>query len=65
VDIRWEEGSLTQAMIQARQSGPCRVRTGVDVAVTSGGKRVRVKRPEDGVAVFNARAGKVYRLSAM
>jgi len=65
VDIRWEEGSLTQAMIQARQSGPCRVRTGMDVAVTSEGKPVRVKRPEDGIAVFNARAGKVYRLSSM
>ena len=65
VDIRWGEGGLIQAVIQARQSGPCRVRTGVDVAVTSGGKRVRVKRPEDGVVTFDAKTGNVYRLSAM
>ncbi len=63
VDIQWEDGELTQAVIQARLSGPCRVRTGVDVAVASEGKPVRVKRPEDGVVTFKAKAGKVYRLS--
>ena len=64
VDIRWEDGGLTQAVIEARRSGSCRVRTGVDVAVTSGGKRVRVKRPEAGIVTFKVKAGKSYLISA-
>ncbi len=64
VDIHWEEGELTRTVIQARRSGSCRVRTGIDVAVTSRGKRVRVKRPETGVVTFKVTAGKSYLLSA-
>ena len=64
VDIRWEDGGLTQAVIEARRSGSCRVRTGVDVAVTSGGKRVRIKRPEAGIVTFKVKAGKSYLISA-
>ena len=55
---------MTRAMIQARRSGSCRVRTGIDVAVTSGGKRVRVKQTETGIVTFKVKAGESYLLSA-
>jgi alpha-L-fucosidase 2 len=65
VDIAWKGGALTEAHVQAGQTGPARVRTAFDVAVMVAGKPISVRRVEPGVVVFQAQKGTTYDLKPL
>jgi alpha-L-fucosidase 2 len=60
VALAWENRRLTSAEISSRLGGTCRVRTGVPVRVTVGGKPVAISRPAPGVVEFHTEAGATY-----
>lgn len=64
VSMAWEAGQLTRGTILSAAGQPCRLRVAGDVQVTSGGKKVRVRRPEPGVVVFKTKKGEGYRVEA-
>jgi hypothetical protein len=63
VDIAWAGGKLTGATITAAVDGSCRVRATSAGGVTCDGAAIPIERPEDGVVVFDAEAGKTYRVT--
>jgi len=62
VSARWTGGNLREATIEATSDGPCRVRATCTGDVTCDGAAIPVERPEDGVVVFDAGAGRTYRI---
>lgn len=64
VGLQWSAGKLKQATILSTLGGPCRVRAGVPLAVTSEGKRIRTASPAQGLVEFKTEAGRSYILSA-
>jgi alpha-L-fucosidase 2 len=62
VDIRWRSGGLELARVVAGDTGPCRVRTPVPVAVTAGGRSVSARHPEPTLITFQAQRGQAYEL---
>jgi alpha-L-fucosidase 2 len=64
VGLRWKAGALEQATVLSSLGKPCRVRSARPLAVTSGGKAVRVRRPEANVAEFPTTPGSLYVLTA-
>ncbi len=62
VDLAWEHGVLKSSTLMAQHEGPCRVRAGVALSVSSGGDLISVERPEPTVISFPAEAGKTYEL---
>ncbi len=64
VDMSWENGGLVLARLQSRLGGPCRVRAGVNIGVSSGGGAVPVRRPEPGIVAFDTAKGETYTLTA-
>ena len=64
VDINWQAGKLTKAMVRSKIGGKCTVRAAVPLCVTSQGKKaVDVSRPEQNVVRFDADADSSYILS--
>jgi alpha-L-fucosidase 2 len=64
VGLRWKAGALEQATVLSSLGKLCRVRSARPLAVTSGGKAVRVRRPEANVAEFPTTPGSLYVLTA-
>ena len=66
VDVRWEDGRLTEARIAAGCDGICTVRVSRDVEVRLGDRPIEVRRDDryGDVLSFEARAGRCYELRA-
>jgi alpha-L-fucosidase 2 len=60
VDMKWAAGRMVKASILSRQGGPCRVRAGGVTSVSTGGRRVPVKKASDGILEFPTLKGKTY-----
>ncbi|MFD8864483.1 glycoside hydrolase N-terminal domain-containing protein [Streptomyces sp. NPDC059590] len=60
VDLAWRDQALHQAEIRSTGGHELRLRTPSSVTVTSGGRAVRIDRPEEGVIVFATRRGATY-----
>ena len=63
VDVEWENGKLTAGRIRSESGGPCRVRCGVPLSVSSGGRMMDVRTPEIFLVEFVTEAGGVYELN--
>ncbi len=63
LDIDWQRGILTQAVIRSKQGQPCRIRVTDDIAVTISGRPVEVVRHDDQSIQFETDAGKTYLLT--
>jgi len=62
VDMEWEKGRLTRAVIRSLAGRRCRVRTSAPVEVAHRGKGYPVDEPEPGVIEFDTEMGECYRL---
>jgi alpha-L-fucosidase 2 len=62
VDIDWKEHAMQSARLSVVKTGPCRIRTAVEIDVMQAGKAVSVRRPEAGVVTFQAHQGTNYDL---
>jgi len=63
VGLRWKAGRLEQATILSKNGNICRVRTALGLKVASGGKAVRVSKPEKDVWEFKTAPGTTYTLT--
>ncbi len=63
VDIAWKDGAIAEATVRSDLGRTVRVRTLAPMNVTSGGKPVKVARPEKALIEFNTKAGDTYVLS--
>ena len=64
VALRWKAKALEQATVASTLGRPCRVRAALPLQVRSGGKTVRVRRPEPNVLEFETTQGSVYVLTS-
>src|SRR5690625_2357460 len=65
VDVIWDGGRQTEALIRADVDGPLRLRTRVPVMVKSDGEYVEASLNEDsGIISIDARAGRTYHVVA-
>jgi alpha-L-fucosidase 2 len=62
VDMAWENGILSKAVIKAGYDSVCRLRSKTPVRVFVGGKEIPCNQPEDHLMEFQAKAGKSYRV---
>jgi alpha-L-fucosidase 2 len=63
VDMRWENGALSEAVIKANYHQHCLIRTQTPVEISSDDdKRLTITSPEENVIKLDVRAGKTYRL---
>ena len=63
VDVAWNEGTLTEAVIRSAIGTPCRVRAAAKLAVTCGGKAVDTSRAEGDAIEFATQIGKTYTIT--
>jgi alpha-L-fucosidase 2 len=63
VGLQWTAGRLGQATILSKNGQTCRIRTALGIKVTSGGKAVRVSKPEKDVWEFKTAPGTAYVLT--
>ena len=63
LDIDWQRGMLTQAVIRSKQGQPCRIRVTDAITVTSEGRLVEAIRHDDQSIEFKTDAGKTYLLT--
>ena len=63
IDIEWENGKLTRAVIKSKVGNTCRIRNYMPVNVTSKGKAVKTRNVEKSVVEFDTRADGVYVLT--
>jgi alpha-L-fucosidase 2 len=63
VGLRWKAGRLEQATILSKNGNICRVRTALGLKVASGGKAVRVSKPEKDVWEFKTAPRTTYTLT--
>jgi alpha-L-fucosidase 2 len=63
VDIAWENGRFTDAVIRSKLGSKCRLRVDVPVKVESDGKSVKVVIAEENVVEFETGVGKTYIIS--
>ncbi len=62
VNIAWNEGILTKAVIKANYDGTCRLRTKTPVKVSSSGSAIKVSVVDESCISFVAKAGKTYTI---
>jgi alpha-L-fucosidase 2 len=62
IDLAWEVGRLTTAIVRSRLGGLCRVRAGVPLAVHHSGQRVEIAQVAAGIIEFGTHAGAEYVL---
>nr|WP_275983779.1 glycoside hydrolase family 95 protein [Paenibacillus hamazuiensis] len=60
VDLAWRDGRLAEAVLRARRSGMCRIRSSEPIAVSSGGAAVAVRHIENGLFEFAVHEGTSY-----
>ena len=60
LDIAWDHGALTKAIIRAKYDKTCRLRTKTPVKVFSEGKEIPVKTIEGNLIEFETKAGDDY-----
>jgi alpha-L-fucosidase 2 len=60
LDLQWKGGKLAGGAIRSGEGGPCTLRTGVPVTVTSGGETIAVSQVDDHVITFPTRRGREY-----
>jgi alpha-L-fucosidase 2 len=65
VDIVWQGRQLSSATIRSRLGKPCRLRTGMQVAVRQDGGPVEVHHPEPAVVEFQTEAGTAYYIAPL
>ncbi|MBE3097221.1 MAG: glycoside hydrolase family 95 protein [Planctomycetes bacterium] len=63
LDIHWEKGQLTQALIRSKQGGTCKVRLAAPAAVTSQGKAVAASSAAEKVIAFETQKGQEYLIT--
>ncbi len=65
VDIAWQDGKLTRAVLRSTLSGSCKLRAPARVGVRAEGRAVPMERGADDplVVVFRTRAGRTYEIS--
>ena len=62
VDMEWEKGQLTTAIILSRLGGQCKLRSSVPVSVVSEGEIIKTSSYEPGIVAFETIAGEKYTL---
>jgi alpha-L-fucosidase 2 len=62
VDLAWNDGLLSKAVIKANYDNPCRLRTKTPVKVFAGREEINVKQLGDNFIEFEAKAGINYLL---
>lgn len=62
VDIAWQGGRVTRAVIRSSVGNQCTVRYGAPLTITSGGKPVKTRKIAAGVLAFDTTPGGVYDL---
>ncbi|MES4907789.1 MULTISPECIES: glycoside hydrolase family 95 protein [unclassified Streptomyces] len=64
VDLTWGQGALLTGELRSRSGNQVTLRSATDLKVTAHGRRVRTRRPEPGLIVFDTEPGAAYRLNA-
>jgi alpha-L-fucosidase 2 len=64
IDLAWNNGALTNAVIKANYNKPCRLRTKTPVKVFFAGKEVMVSSLGENFVEFEAKAGEKYTIIA-
>ncbi len=62
LNFGWKEGKLGDVEILSKMGKKCRIKAGSNAQVTSRGKKVKLKKFEDGSIEFETIAGSVYTL---
>lgn len=64
LDMDWKDGEVTRVEVLSKKGQQCRINPGVKVKVTQDGKKVKVKKYDDGSIEFVTTAGGVYTILA-
>jgi hypothetical protein len=62
LSVSWKDKKLTAGSVLSSLGGVCRIRAPGELNVSLNGKPVAVKRPAEGIVVFETSAGVVYEL---
>jgi alpha-L-fucosidase 2 len=62
IDIAWQDGTLTNTVIKAKYTQPCKLRTKQPVKVLCNGKEVETSPLGENLIEFETEAGNVYEL---
>jgi alpha-L-fucosidase 2 len=62
VDIAWQDGTLSKALIETHYDGICRLRTKIPVSVLEGDKEIPCNRLDGNLVEFDVKSGKTYRI---
>ena len=62
IDMAWNDGTLSKALLKAKYDRTCRLRTKIPVKVLDGNKEIPCNRLDKNVVEFEAKAGKTYRI---
>ncbi|MDR1883043.1 MAG: hypothetical protein LBR26_09745, partial [Prevotella sp.] len=60
VDLAWENGKLSKAIVKANYNKTCRLRTKASVKVLAGSKEIKCTSPEENLIEFDAEQGEKY-----
>jgi alpha-L-fucosidase 2 len=60
IDMAWQDGTLSKALIKAHYDGTCRLRTKTPVKVMEGNKEVHCTSHEKDLIEFDVQQGKKY-----
>ena len=63
LDIDWQRGALTRAVIRSKKGQPCRIRSAIPVTVATSGIPVELNRHLDQTIQFETEAGRTYLLT--
>jgi alpha-L-fucosidase 2 len=64
LDLAWDKGALTKAIIKPKYDKTCRLRTKTPVKVFADGKEIPVKAVEGNLIEFETKAGEEYIIKA-
>jgi alpha-L-fucosidase 2 len=62
VDLQWDDGKLSGAVIYAKKGGPCQLRTDLPVTITSQGEVVKTETDGKNLSSFATKAGQTYTI---